>query len=295
MNERKRLAVIACICSFVLFTPSRHSIAVQDAEVCAALVDRQRAALVIRLSQGDRSIVCGGKRAASQLVPTSTFKIAHALIALQEAAIEGPDQLFPWDGLDRNVSIWNRDTTVSDAIANSTVWVFQKIAGQIGFEGERDGVKSLRYGNQNVGEPGDLKHFWLSGPLKISALEQIEFLERLRNRTLPADPIHQADVIDMLLLFPCGDGCSIYGKTGAMLPIDDDGRLQAGRVDILPESDERTGWFVGWLERSETAGGPVFFAHNIDLDVPGAMAAREAVVFNALRILGVDEMPTGER
>lgn len=156
---------------------------------------------------------------------------------------------------------------MSEAVPASAVWVFQQIAGKIGQPAEAAWVSKLKYGNGNVGEPAELKHFWLSGPLKISADEQVQFLERLHSESLPVSRDNVIRTISLLQLEKNADGSAIYGKTGAMLPIDDEGFLKSGSRDLLPVGTERTGWFVGWIERSSDMGGPVYFALNLDLEV----------------------------
>lgn len=46
-----------------------------------------------------------------------------------------------------------------------------------------------------------------------------------------------------------------------------------------------------WIERPEPEGGPVFFAHSLDLALPGAMAARTA---DAYAVLGSKGFPAPE-
>jgi len=169
--------------------------------------------------------------------------------------------------------------------------VFQTIATQLGHAREAAAVRRLDYGNADVGRPEELRRFWLSGPLAISALEQVRFLEGLRAGTLAADPQYQTRVVTMLRLRDCGQDCVVYGKTGAMLPIDEQGSLCEGETSLLQAGVERTGWFVGWVERPDSAGGPIVFAHNLDLSLPGAMAARTTVAHDVLRANGV---PIGE-
>lgn len=148
-------------------------------------------------------------------------------------------------------------------------------------------MRRFRYGNQDGGGADDLRHFWLSGPLAISAVEQVNFLQRLRTGGLNADEVSQARTTELLKFGECGEDCVIYGKTGAMLPIDNEGFLREGDASLLPKGSERTGWFVGWVERPDAACGPIVFAHNLDLALPGATAARTEVAFKILAANGV--------
>ena len=84
----------------------------------------------------------------------------------------------------------------------------------------------------------------------------------------------------------CHDDVSA-GKTGATLPIDDEGFLREGQTSLLPSAAERTGWFVGWVERPSRAGGAAIIAHNLDLSLPNAITARTNVAYAILSANGV--------
>ncbi|MES2922840.1 MAG: penicillin-binding transpeptidase domain-containing protein [Verrucomicrobiota bacterium] len=60
----------------------------------------------------------------------------------------------------------------------SNVAVFHQVARRIGVERIRVKWGEFDYGNEEIG--GDIgKRFWLSGPLRISAMGQVEFLAKL--------------------------------------------------------------------------------------------------------------------
>lgn len=230
---------------------------------------------------------CNARRASQRFAPASTFKIPHALLAIEAGLVPDEHAPFRWDGRPRGVKAWDHDTSLADALPSSTVWVFQEIAARLGAEREAAGLRQLAYGNRDSGGAAHLRHFWLSGPLAISALEQVRFLERLRTHRLDAGAASQKRVTALLKLRDCGSGCAIYGKTGAMLPIDDEGFLREGDASLLPKDCERTGWFIGWVERRDADGGPIVFAHNLDLALPRAMAGRTSAVYEFLATKGV--------
>ncbi len=132
----------------------------------------------------NRLIVTDEGRARREYVPASTYKVPHALIALETGVVADADkELIRWDGQVRSIEAWNKDHTLRSAIAVSAVPVFQQIALRIGSERMKKYLDAFDYGNREVGSQID--RFWLDGPLKISALEQIEFFERLRRGDLP--------------------------------------------------------------------------------------------------------------
>lgn len=254
----------------------------ETAKGCDELASAQRATLVMVEPSSGRRLVCNPKRAATRFVPASTYKIPHTLIALETQAVASIDETFSWDSRDRGVSAWNRNLTVKEAVAVSAVWVFQAIATRIGSDTEREWLEKLQYGNEDVGETSGLKNFWLSGPLTISADEQVDFLIRLVERKLPVSETTTAQTIRALRVDETADHYAVYGKTGAILPIDDDGFLRTSDSNLLPANIEKTGWFVGWIDRPQSEGGPIYFAHNLDLSLPDAMSARTRSVYALL-------------
>ena len=136
-------------------------------------------------------------RAAESFLPASTYKVPHSIIALETGVVQDERQRFKWDGNKRWVEAWNRDQTFRTALKYSAVWVYQEIARQIGEEREAEFLKKFRYGNGDVS--GSVDHFWLDGPLRISAQQQIEFLKKLYLDELPASSRSQLIVKDMML------------------------------------------------------------------------------------------------
>lgn len=180
-------------------------------------------------------------RAGQRLSPASTFKIASALIALDSGVAEGPDFLLPWDGRQWPVAAWNRDQTLASALRHSVVWYNQELVRRIGGERMQLYLKSLEYGNADLG--GGLDRFWLGEGLAISAEEQVDFLRRLVEEKLPLG-LRPMEQVKAMLKLEERDKAVLFGKTGT---------LMAGDKAVL-------GWFVGWLER----GGKTYvFAANL--------------------------------
>jgi len=176
-------------------------------------------------------------------LPASTFKIANAIIALETGVASDPETGLPWDGKEYAVAGWNRDHTLRSAIRVSCVPCFQAIARKIGQERMDDWLARLDYGNHDTS--GGIDTFWLKGGLRITPLEQIDFLRRLDGAKLPISSSTRDFVIDMLTL-DVGSGHVLRGKTGLLLE---------------PEEPMNTGWFVGWVELGERR---VFFTLLID-------------------------------
>ena len=209
-------------------------------------------------------------RAAMRYLPCSTFKIPNSLISLECGAVASIDTVLPWDHVERWRPEWNRDTAMRDALPRSTVWFYQELARRVGPARMQAWLHRLGYGNADIG--GGIDHFWLDGALRISALEQVDFLRRFRDHELPFRPEVQAAVLEILIA-DHRDGWVLRAKTGTAL-----------------EGDRGLGWYVGWVE---TPQGPVYFALNLDTDRTGALDARprKAIAYEALIHLGA--LPAG--
>jgi beta-lactamase class D len=213
-----------------------------------------------------RTIVSDFERAKVAYPPASTFKIPNTVIALETGVVASlDDPVFKWDGEVRTldgkpVAAWNRDQTLREAFRNSTVWVYQEVARKVGAERMARLVAAFDYGNRAIGE---IDRFWLSGPLRISALEQIAFLGKLRAGTLPVSARAQALAREAMML-ETTEAYVLRGKTGWAF-------------------DHKVGWFVGWFE---TGPRSRLFALNLDVAGPKSLAARSTIVRSAARELG---------
>lgn len=197
----------------------------------------------------DRMQLSEEKRAYKGFLPASTFKVFNSLVALQEGAVKDEHTNIPWDGVKRRSADWNEDQDMAQAIARSTVWWYQEVARRAGAERMQHWLDTVGYGNAIMGDSIHL--FWLQGGLRITPIEQVRFMQRLHEETLPFDVVHQRTVKRILP----GDSTATWklqGKTGWAIRV-----------------DEEYGWYVGWVER---AGRTAYFALNIDIrdmaDVP---------------------------
>jgi beta-lactamase class D len=121
----------------------------------------------------------------TRLSPASTFKIPHAIVAL-ETGVVTPAAIEKWDGTAYpQQPLWNRDHTVLSAMKPSVLWFFQRIAPRIGAERMRPWLQQTKYGNADVS--GDITRYWVNGTLRVSPDEQADFLRRFYARELPAD------------------------------------------------------------------------------------------------------------
>ncbi|GAB4567375.1 MAG: hypothetical protein Tsb0020_19860 [Haliangiales bacterium] len=159
-------------------------------------------------SQSGRLQVCVG--CDDMLPPASTFKVPHALIAI-ELGVASPDTEMAWDGVERSISAWNRDHTLASAIQYSAVWYFRRLAPQIGRARMQRALDQLDYGNRTIG--AQLDGFWLDASLRVSPRQQVNFWHRLHDLALPASPATHRQVLAMVEL-ERSDDAVLRGKTG---------------------------------------------------------------------------------
>lgn len=160
--------------------------------------------------------------------PQSTFKIPNTLIGLESGILAGAKHTWFWDKKPRGNPGWEKDLSLPEALSVSCVPCFQQLAREIGPQRMRSYLDRFDYGNQEV--QGEIDLFWLNGSLRISPLEQVDFIHRSLVYDLPVQPRHIDLVWSMLELERVGE-IRMFGKTGL-------GR-QDGRA---------IGWLVGYLE-----------------------------------------------
>jgi beta-lactamase class D len=184
----------------------------------------------------EATFVVDAERAKRRYTPASTFKVPHSLFALDAGVLRDEFQRIPWDGVKRMVPAWNADQDLRSAMRNSTVWVYERFAKQLGQKRETAYLQRIKYGNAVATGQSP---FWVEGDLAISAHEQMALLRGLFHNELPFRVEHQRLVKDVMIN-EAGNDWILRAKAG-----------WSGKV----------GWWIGWVEWPD---GPVFFAVNID-------------------------------
>ena len=201
------------------------------------------------------------------VLPASTFKIPHSMVAFETGAVETPDTVIAWDRQSYSNVDWNQDLKFRDAFRLSCVPCYRDIARKVGATGEQEWLNKLGYGNRDMSGAADM--FWLRGGLRISPVEQIDFLRRFDGNQLPISE-RTADWVRDIMTLDVTEKYVLRGKTGSTAP---------------PEQLRELGWFVGWLELGERR---VFFAtlldgHAADVD---RLSVRRRVTERVLRARG---------
>lgn len=197
---------------------------------------------VREVGSGD-TFVWDSDRVERRELPASTFKILNSMIILQTGVVADVDELVAWDGVRREIEAWNQDHSLRSGIEVSAVWMYQELARAVGEDRMAEWVTAAGYGNANIA--GGIDQFWLRGDMKISPLEQLDFLEQMVAGDLPFDPGVVADVTEIIIREQ-GDGWSWSHKTGT-----------------TPTAQPALGWLVGTTENDDRSW---VFAMNVDLE-----------------------------
>jgi beta-lactamase class D len=239
----------------------------EDREI-AEIFARQgiRGTMVIASLDGAKTFIHDEDRAHRRFPAASTFKILNTLIALEEGAVTGKEEVIRWDGRQYDFPDWNRDQTLEGAYRASCVWYYQELARRVGAVKYRDYVRRCSYGR--LAEPFDGTSFWLDGALRISAIEQVEFLRKVCRRKLPFS-MSAYDTLRDIMLASQTPGYTLRAKTG-----------------WAARENPQTGWYVGYVEN----GGKVWiFATNMEIRNAEELPLRQAVTLEALRAKGIVE------
>lgn len=197
-----------------------------------------------------------------RISPDSTFKVAVSLMAFDKGIIT-QKTVFKWNGVSEGLQEWNRNQTPQSWLQYSVVWVTQLLTRQMGLKTIQHYLDGFHYGNRDFsGDSGmnnGLTHAWLSSSLKISAMEQMDFLKNMMDGSLKVSPGAVKYTTENMYIGALEQGARLYGKTGA-------GRN--GRNERLSNPSQlRDGWFIGFVEQGNRR---FIFVSNLTDRVPAS-------------------------
>lgn len=202
--------------------------------------------------------------------PASTFKICNSLIGLETGVIPDEYHVIKWDSINRPNPNWNKDQDMATAFRNSTFWYYQQLAKRVGEEKMKYWLDTANYGNADIS--GGIDQFWLRGNLRISHMQQIDFLRRLHDDELPFSKKHMATVKSIMK----GDSTDAY--------------MMRAKTGWGAQDGQEIGWFVGYVE---TKGNTYYFSNCIQTPskspTPLFPKARVDIVYHILEELKVIE------
>lgn len=204
--------------------------------------------------KNDTSIIFNQPRTVQQFLPASTFKIANSLIALECEVIGDENEIVMWDSVERKVPVWNKDHNLRSGIKYSVVWFYQELARRIGEERMQSWVDKIDYGNMEIGN--EIDNFWLVGELRITPMEQLDFLKKFTAGDLPFKKEH-IETVKEILIEDHNDRYVFRAKTG------------------WANKGQPVGWYVGYINFE---GKTYIFVNNIDINSDEDAKARKAIV-----------------
>lgn len=194
-----------------------------------------------------------------QFTPASTFKICNSLIGLETGVIPDENFVITWDSVKRN-SIWDKDFDLKNAFKYSAVWYYQELARRVGGERMKHWLDEADYGNADTS--GGIDKFWLTGGLRITPRQQIDFLMLLNKNMLPFSQ-RSVDIVKSIMIEKDTLNYVLRGKSGW--------GSQDGN-DI--------GWFVGFLETEDNV---YYFANCVQTDSKNIEDIDRSVLFDKSR------------
>lgn len=193
-------------------------------------------------------------RCEQGFLPASTFKILHALIALETGVVTDKDMVIPWDGEVRSVEEWNKDHTLASAIQYSAVPYFQEVARRIGPERMKELVEDSDFGHMEI-TPETIDRFWLWGDSRITPWEQMNFILHFRNYQLHFSS-ENINLVSKLIILKQTDKWTFRGKTG-----------------MTVQDGKNIGWLVGYHEENDNTW---LYVCNVESGLENSAKFRES-------------------
>lgn len=217
----------------------------------------------------------------TRVTPASTFKVPHALAALDAGVVTGPDERMMYVDGGPDPESARRDHTLATAMRHSVVWYFQRIAERLGPDRERAYLQRFSFGNMDASS--GLTTFWIGGSLLVTPEEQLAFWTRLYQGQLAvgATPLEH---VKRMLIQPAGVVVNAAGEQPFGRPWPSDAVVSAKTGSATDRSGQGVRWLVGHVARGRRSFvfvscvvGPRDVDANAAIDL-AARALREAHV-----------------
>jgi beta-lactamase class D len=230
-NTSTKWVIALALVMLSMVAPKSHAATME----CTLLVDAPTGRVLLR--QG----VCDRRQS-----PMSTFKLPIALMGYDAGVLaSATDPRWDYKPEYGGPARVRKSVDPETWLADSIVWYSQEVTRRIGRREFAGYVEAFDYGNRKITDGPDgkdgLTHAWLMSSLAISPDEQVAFLRRILDRSLPVGDTAIDRTIAIMPTFASG-GWRVRGKTGS---------------GIFPDRRGRLGWFVGWAEKE---GRTIVFA-----------------------------------
>jgi beta-lactamase class D len=223
----------------------------------------------------DKYILYNERQFKEPFIPASTFKICNSLIGLETGVITDENFVIPWDSIARS-SDWDTDHSLKTAFQTSAVWYYQELARRVGGEKMKYWLNKVSYGNADTS--GGIDKFWLTGGLRVTHEQQIDFLKRLHDNKLPFSQ-RNMDIVKTIMIQKDTSSYTLRAKTG-----------------WSRQSGKEIGWYIGYIE---TKGNVYYFSNCVQLSselmnqeeqTAKFVSSRKAITLAILRELKIMEV-----
>jgi beta-lactamase class D len=225
------------------------------AVVCGSLVfaagtfanqSKERSCFLLAEIGGKQVVRKPAEACQIRVTPASTFKVPHALAALDAGVVSGPEETMQFPGGDWPASS-RRDHTLATAMRHSVLWYFQRVAERLGVAREETYLRRFSYGNMDTS--GELTRFWIGGPLQISPEEQQAFWLKLYRNDLPV-AARVAEQVKSMLVQPTGIVINAAGEQPFGGPWPETTVVSAKTGSAMDRSGQGVRWLAGHVKTS---------------------------------------------
>ena len=213
---------------------------------------------VVHDERGLLDVTYNADRADVRFSPCSTFKLPFAAMFLENGIVREPEDVVKYEPrlanspLSEHQAGVSHDQTLTSAFHESANWYFDTLSRSLDRSVVQNFTARAEYGNADVRDTagsGSAEHgsYWYDGRLRISASEQVRFLQRLHNGELGLSP-RTTDLIKHVAQVEQTPRWRLAAKTGACRGVGE---------------DATTLWYVGWVEKADNT---YYFALQLAAD-----------------------------
>lgn len=187
----------------------------------------------------------------SAYLPSGTYNIINALIALETGVATNDSTTIPWDGIKTFNNLLNKDLTLSQAFALNSQAHFSTLAKTIGPNYMAKYLDSIKIGNYKLMVEDtatfskNIDQFWLNNNLKVKPDELLGLVKKLYFSQLPGLQKRSHEIVTKIMLQQKQDTTfSLSYKTGLG----------------ISNNNQQVAWVTGWVEENHH---PYFFVLNL--------------------------------
>lgn len=207
---------------------------------------------VVRDERGLMDVRYNGEGADLRYSPCSTFKLPFAIMFLESGIVRDPESVAKYEPRlaarqfsDQPGSA--HDQTLTSAFHESANWYFDTVSRSLDRALVQQFTARSGYGNADTSDGAERGSYWYDGRLRISANEQVRFLQRLHNGELGLSA-RTTGLIRQVAQVEETPRWRLVAKTGACRGVGE---------------DAATHWYVGWVEKSDNT---YYFALRLAAD-----------------------------